>query len=191
MVQLRPTFNRLPVIGYQDNPIADALTQFYDEKLVAVGSQIQSFHTLLDPVTCPTKYLDYLAYLVGMVDPYYDTRWSERVKRLMIARANDLFRMRGTKLGLSLALDIQLIPYTYYNSSNLVLSFTFATTTKFGLDSQIVFVVITNPIVNTRLSEIWVEATRAVTNYTAIAAPVQVAYDHFYLGYSVFGDPFL
>ena len=51
LMELRPTFNRLPVTGYQDNPIADALTQFYDSKLVSVGLQVQNLHTLFNPLT--------------------------------------------------------------------------------------------------------------------------------------------
>lgn len=189
--QPRPTFNRLPVKGYQDNTVANALTQFYDEKLVAVGTQVQNFHTLLDPATCPVSYLDYLAYLVGMVDPYYDSRWSVPIKREMIQSALTLFRTRGTKACLTLALDIQSVPYKYYNSSNLVFSFVFTTDTKFGLDSQVVFVTLTDPQVNTRTGNNWLEVARAVRNYTAIAAPVQLTYDHFYLGYSALGEPFL
>lgn len=189
--QLRPTFNRLPIAGYQDNPLADALTQFYDEKLVAVGTQVQNFHALLDPLTCPVGYLDYLAYLVGMVYPYYDTTWSAGVKQQMILNANKLFWSRGTKDCLRLALEIQGVPYGFYNSTNLILSFTFTSDTKFGLDSQLVFVTIPTPGLYPRNSREWLEATRAIQNYTAIAAPVQLAYDHFYLGYSTFGDPFL
>lgn len=189
MPNLRPTYSRLPNKGYQDNPIADALTSFYDEKLVAVGDQIQSFHTLLDPATCPVIYLDFLAYLVGMVDPYYDTKWSVLIKRAMIAAAMTLFRTRGTKDCLVLALDIQGILYTLYRGENLKFAFTFAVTTKFGLAAQVVYVQIPTPATYPRTSQMFVEAQRAVRNYTAIAATVQVTYDRFYLGYSTFGEP--
>lgn len=185
--QPRPVFNRLPVRGYQDNPTADAMTQFYDEKVVEVGSGIEQLYTQLDPAITPSNYLDWLAFLVGMVHPYYSVRWPDAVKRLAIANANAIFRNRGTVAGLSLALDIHGIQYSIYTSDDLRLAFTFTPTTKFGLTSQTVFVRL--PLQYERNSYQFTEAAKSIANHTAIVTPVRACYVNFYLGFSVFGDP--
>ena len=185
--QTRPVFNRLPIRGYQDNPIADALTQFYDAKVVAVGTQIEQLHTSLDPATAPASYLDWIAFLVGMVHPYYSLKWSDSVKRKAIAGASAIFSNRGTLKGLSLAMDIHDIQYSIYTSDDLRLPFTFTATTRFGLISQTVYVRL--PLAYQRNGSQFLEATRAVRNYTAIVTPVLATYDAFYLDFSVFGDP--
>lgn len=184
---LRPTFSRLPIRGYQDNPTADALTQHYDDKLVSVGTQLQSLHTKLDPFTTDVKYLDWLAFMVGMVDPYYSVRWSESVKRQAITKANFIFSNRGTFTGLNAALLIHNFSYDIYSSNDLRFSFTFNASTIFGLVTQTVFVRL--PIGYSRNSYQFIEAKRAVKNYTAIVTPTQVCYEKFYLGFSQFGDP--
>lgn len=184
---LRPTYSRLPVKGYQDNPIADALTQHYDTKLVSVGQQIEALHTKLDPVTAPVFYLDWLAFMVGMIDPYYSIGWSVSVKRLAIEKANSIFEYRGTLLGLKMALDIHGIIYTVYSSDDLRLPFTFTVDNRFGSVSSTVWVRL--PLIYGRNSYGFLEARRAVRNYTALATPTSVCYDRFYLGFSVFGDP--
>lgn len=183
----RPVFNRLPVRGYQDNPIADALTSFYDQKLVDVGTAVEQLHTKLDPTTTDSKYLDWLAFLVGMVEPYYSPQWSDPVKRLAIANANEIFRNRGTFKGLQLALSIHEFGYDIYSSDDLRLSFIFDNNTRFGLVSQTVYVRL--PLSYARNSYAFMEAQKAVKNYTAIATPTRVSYEKFYLGFSVFDDP--
>lgn len=185
--QTRPVFNRLPVRGYQDNPTADALTQFYDDKLVAVGTQIEQLYTKLDPTTTPSSYLDWLAFLVGMVPPYYSVNWTDAVKRMAITNANAIFSNRGTLKGLSLALDIHGFQYSIYISDDLRLAFTFTASTKFGIISQTAFVRL--PLMYERSSYQFTEATKAVKHYTSIVTPTQACYDAFYLGFSFFDDP--
>ena len=185
--QTRPVFNRLPIRGYQDNPIADALTQHYDEKLVAVGSQIEQLYTKLDPVVAPSSYLDWLAFLVGMVHPYYSVNWADSVKRLAIANANSIFSNRGTIAGLNLAMSIHGFYNSLYTSDDLRLPFTFTPATKFGIIFQTAFIRL--PLRYERGGYEFTEAAKAVTNYTAIVTPTRVTYDAFYLGFSIFDDP--
>lgn len=184
---LRPTYSRLPVRGYQDNSLADALTQHYDAKLVSVGKQIEELHTKLDPVTTPAVYLDWLAFMVGMVDPYYSRGWQTAVKRLAIKAANKIFENRGTLLGLQLALNVHSIQYDVYSSDDLRLPFTFTPSTRFGLVSSRVFVRL--PLIYPKTGYEYKEAQRAVRNYTALVTPTAVSYDKFYLGFSAFADP--
>jgi phage tail-like protein len=184
----RPVFSRLPQRGYQDNQIADALTDFYDSKLTSVGLQVQSLHTLLDPATAPVEYLDFIAYLVGMVDPYYSVGWAVSVKRKAIAKANDIFSYRGTTKALSDAISIHDFTYDIFSSTDLRFTFTFdGSNTRFGSTTDKVFVRL--PLKYTRKGYEFREAQRAVTNYTALVTPTLPCYDKFYFDYSVFGDP--
>jgi phage tail-like protein len=190
--QTRPVFNRLPIRGFQDNPIADALTSFYDEKLVSTGTMVQDFHLTLDPLTANPDRLDWLASLVGLVDPYYDTSWAVSVKRKAIANANDIFKYRGTKIGMKKALDIHSFTYGLFTTSDLTLPFTFAadgSTNKFGETSQGAF--ITLPLQYPRNGYEFREARRVISNYTATSTPILSCYDKFYIGFSSIGDPLL
>lgn len=183
--QTRPVFNRLPVRGYQDNPVADALTRFYDEKLVAVGTQVEQLHTKLDPTSAPSIYLDWLAFLVGLVHPYYSVTWSDSVKRLAITNANEIFSNRGTAGGLALAMNIHGFEYVLAISEDLILPFTFAASTKFGRIATFVIL----PLKYERKGSQFREAELAVENYTSIITTTHVCYDAFYLGFSVCSDP--
>lgn len=183
--QTRPVFNRLPIKGYQDNPLVDWLLQAYDDKLVAVGQQVEQLHKKLDPATTDPEYLDWLAAMVGMVDPYYDPSWPVAVKRLAVAKANEIFSLRGTLAGLKLALDIHSIPYQINASSDLRLPFKLPAV--FGTTNSTVFVIL--PLSIPRTSRPFIEAKKAISNYTSINTPVRACYDKFYVGFSQIGDP--
>lgn len=184
----RPVFSRLPQRGYQDNPIADALTDFYDSKLTEVGTAVQSLHTKLDPATAPESYLDWIAYLVGMVPPYYSTSWTVPVKRSIIAAANEIFRNRGTFKGLDNAIKPHNFTYDVFSSNDLRLPFTFdGTNTRFGSVTDSVFIRL--PLSYTRQGYEFREAKRAIVNYTSIVTPTKACYDRFYIGFSEIDDP--
>lgn len=186
----RPVFERLPVRGYQDNTTADALTQYYDEKLVKVGRDIENLHLRLNPDTCTPDTLDWLAYMVGMVQPYYSSSWSVPVKRKAIQWANTIFRLRGTTPGISKALSIHGFDYSIRTTDDLKLPFTFgASTSKFGTKSSTAF--ITMPLTYTRNGYEFKEANRVVDNYSSVVNPLRPCYDRFYIGFSVFDDPLL
>jgi phage tail-like protein len=186
----RPVFERLPVRGYQDNTTADALTQYYDEKLVKVGTDIENLHLLLNPDTCPPQYLDWLAYMVGMVQPYYDKGWALPVKRKAVKWANTIFRLRGTSPGISQALSIHGFTYAIRLTDDLKLPFTFGTSTsRFGVKSSTAY--ITMPLTYPRNGYEFKEANRVVDNYSSVVNPLRPCYERFYFGFSVFNDPLL
>lgn len=187
-MRLRPTFERLPVKGYQDNVIADAVTSYYDERLVASGMLLQELHLKLNPDTCPENFLDWLAFMVGMVKPYYDSTWTVAVKRKAVKSANDIFKLRGTVNGVKKALDIHSLDYTLYTSNDLKLAFTFgASTSVFGNKSGTARIVL--PLQYSRGGYEFIEAQKVADNYSAITNPISPCYDRFYLGFSVFDDP--
>jgi phage tail-like protein len=184
----RPVFDKLPVRGYQDNVTVDALLQFYEEKLVATGNAVQGLHLNLNPTTCPANYLDWLAFMVGMVPPYYSYGWKEAVKRKAIVAANDVFKYRGTEKALRMALDVHSFTYGLYTSDDLKLPFVFGnTTSRFGKKSSTAYVQL--PLKYTRNGYEFRETQKALDNYSAVATPVISCYDKFYIGFSVFGDP--
>lgn len=186
-MRTRPVFERLPVKGYQDNVIADAVTSYYDEKLVGVGTFIENLHLSLNPDTCPESYLDWLAFMVGMTSPYYDNQWLVPVKRKAVKAANDIFRLRGTLPGIKKALDIHSFEYILYNSNDLILPFTFGVNNVFGKKSDSTRIVM--PLKYSRQGYEFTEAQKVADNYSAIVNPISPCYDRFYLGFSVFDDP--
>lgn len=187
-MRLRPTFERLPIKGYQDNVIADAVTSYYDGKLVEVGTAVETLYLKLNPDTCPESFLDWLGFMVGMVPPYYDYQWSVAVKRRAVKSANAIFRLRGTVAGVQKALDIHAFDYTLYTSNDLKLAFTFgASTSKFGQKSNKARMVL--PLRYQRQGYEFAEAQRVTDNYSAVVNPITPCYDRFYIGFSVFDDP--
>lgn len=187
-MRTRPVFERLPVNGYQNNAIADAVTSYYDEKLVATGTLVEGLHLRLNPDTCPDTYLEWLAFMVGMVAPYYNNQWSVAVKRKAVKSANDIFRLRGTTPGILKALDIHSFEYSLYTSNDLKLPFVFGNnTSRFGKRSDAARIVL--PLKYTRSGYEFTEAQKVADNYSAIVNPVAPCYDRFYIGFSFFDDP--
>lgn len=187
-MRTRPVFDRLPVKGYQDNVIVDAVTSYYDERLVASGMLVQELHLKLNPDTCPPEFLDWLAFMVGMVQPYYSNQWTTAVKRMAVRSANDIFKLRGTLPGIRKALDIHAFDYTIYTSNDLKLAFTFGTSTSvFGKRSGTPRVVL--PLKYARNGYEFAEAQKVADNYSPVVNPIAPCYDRFYLGFSVFNDP--
>ena len=184
-IEPRPVFHRLPIRNFQDNPLVDAVTIGYDEKLTATGLLTANLWRQLDPLITPSKYLDWLASLIGMVDPYYDIGWADVVKRRAIISAQKIFSYRGTLIGLRAALDIHGFEYSIYSGSVLTLPFMFDA--KFGSFSSSVFVRV--PLKYPRFGPECREIMRAIDCYVPMTSKVQVCYDQFYLDFSVFGDP--
>lgn len=183
----RPVFERLPVRNYQDNPVVDSLLSYFDEKLVSTGTQAQDLYLKLNPVTCPPEYLDWLAFMVGMIPPQYDYKWTDSVKRLAVAKANDIFMMRGTADGIKKALDIHGFEYYLYTSDDIKLPFTFnGISNKFGKKNSTAYILM--PIKYPRNGYEYREANRVVDNYSAMMTPLRTCYDKFYLDFSVFDD---
>ncbi len=188
MINTRPVFSRLPQRGYQDNQIADALTDFYDSKLTEVGTKVSQLHTKLDPASAPVEYLDFIAYLLGMVSPYYVDSWTTEVRRSVLINAQKIFSNRGTFVGLDAALSPHNFEYDVFSSNDLRLPFTFdGANTRFGSVTDSVFVRL--PLKYTRAGYQFREAQRAIVNYTSIVTPTKACYDRFYIGFSEIDDP--
>lgn len=96
----RPVFRRLPIFGWQDAdpPVADWIVGAYDEVLIEIQQAILNFERdFIVPETARSDALDWLAQLMGYTGEYWDTQWSDTVKRRLIADAQTVvWRYKGT-----------------------------------------------------------------------------------------------
>jgi phage tail P2-like protein len=183
---LRPLYSRLPVAAYRDNPLADALTVWADEKLTDKRLQLEGFHEHLDPLTCPSEALDYLGYLVGMSGAFWDSEWSDGVKRQMISQAHlYVWRFRGTLGVVKAVLTIHGFEWDIWLDGSLTLPFEFSG--SFG--SQKLRYYVRLPIQYARSSSEFREAIRTVKNYSPVHVDARVCYQGFVFGFSRIGEP--
>ena len=181
----RPVYERLPEYGYQDNPVADWLTQWVDSYLTGTAQTLQAFYNELDPDTAQDSSLDYLASLVGLFGVYYDTQWSSAVKRDFIASVGTLFSTRGTRSCIEQVLSIHGYQYSIWLSGALTLPVKLPGT--FGSNNLSFFLRL--PIQYQYRGKEWREAERTLRNYAPAVVQSSVTYDRYYLGFSRLGQP--
>lgn len=103
----RPIFRRLPQYGWQDNTVADWITDPFDRVLVQLQQAILNFpHDFIDPNTCRVDALDWLAQLMGFTEDYWDTTWPVAVKRTLIKNAQAIWSYKGTQQELEYLLQL-------------------------------------------------------------------------------------
>ena len=93
----------LPAI-YQDDDFAQRMLEAFDQVMAPIYSTLDNFDAYLDPWLAPE---DFLAWLAGWVGFALDDSWDDARKREVVARAAELFRMRGTAAGLAGQVAIQ------------------------------------------------------------------------------------
>jgi phage tail-like protein len=93
----------LPAL-YQDDDFAQRMLSSLDSVLAPVLSTIDNFDAYLDPRLTPD---DFLAWLAGWVGIVLDESWDEDRRRAIVGRAVELYRMRGTAIGLAGQVEIQ------------------------------------------------------------------------------------
>ena len=93
----------LPAI-YHDDDFAQRFLSALDDVLAPIFSTLDNFATYLDPDLTPDDFLDWLATWVGIG---LDDTWDEARRREVVARAVELYRMRGTAAGLAAQVGIQ------------------------------------------------------------------------------------
>jgi phage tail-like protein len=93
----------LPAI-YQDDDFAQRMLDAFDQVLAPIYSTLDNFDAYLDPYLAPD---DFLAWLAGWVGITLDDSWDQARRREIVARAVDLYRMRGTAAGLAGQVEIQ------------------------------------------------------------------------------------
>jgi phage tail-like protein len=97
---------RLPRVLSRDPDAASFLTRYlalFEGVLGELEARADARHALLDARSAPAGALPWLAGFVGLA---FDERWSEPIRRQLIAEAGWLFRFRGTVPGLKRFLEI-------------------------------------------------------------------------------------
>ena len=93
----------LPAI-YQDDDFAQRFLDALDGVYSPIWSTLDNFDAYLDPSLTPS---DFLAWLAGWVGIPVDGSWEEERLRVNVARAVELYRLRGTAAGLAGQVEIQ------------------------------------------------------------------------------------
>lgn len=181
----KPVSARLPRDGYQNNPNVLALMSQPDYFLTSVKSIAEGFYAKLDPSVCPTDWLDYLGWLNGWSDEYWDTLWSSPVKRGLIAASNKVWSGLGQLSTLRFILDTHTIQYRIWASTSLQLSFSLPAT--FSTPKGVIY--LRMPLKYIRGSRSFREAERTRQNFLPCTVLSATVYEYFYLGYSQMGEP--
>lgn len=188
----RPVFDRLPLEGYQDNEIVDAITLPYDLLLMEWKDLAQNFERdFLDPATCRVDALDWLAQLVGFTGEYWDPSWPVNIKRELIARSHQfIWPNKGAKILLQWLLQLFSIQARIYLLGQFLVGYN-----KVGdaLGGELLRYWILMPLTYRRESPEWELVERLDRLYmpcfTDGAGASRVVYEKFYVGFSKVGDP--
>jgi phage tail-like protein len=92
----------LPAI-YQGDDFAQAMLNALDEVLAPVVSTLDNLESYFDPHLTPDDFLTWLGSWVGIA---IDETWSMERRREAVARAVELYRLRGTATGLAQQIEI-------------------------------------------------------------------------------------
>lgn len=181
----RPTTLRLPRDGYQNNPDVVALLSQPDEFLTAKKLQLETLYEQLRGETAPEEWLDYVAWLMGWSSEYWDSRWSESVKRQLIVIANSVWERLGQSGVISEILNIHSIEHDLW--TEVALQLPFSMPAVFSTPKGRLYIRL--PIQYLRNGAEFREARRTRDNFVPCTILSGVVYDRFYLGISQLGDP--
>lgn len=83
---------------YHDDDLAQRLAAAIDALLAPVFTSLDCLPAYLDPMLAPEDFLEWLGGWVGVT---LDHTWPVERRRLMVASAVELYRVRGTAAGLA------------------------------------------------------------------------------------------
>jgi phage tail-like protein len=92
----------LPAV-YQEDQFVQAFLTGLDDVLAPVVSTIDNFDAYIDPHLAPDDFLEWLGSWVGIA---IDESWDTARRREIVARAVELYRLRGTAAGLGQQVEI-------------------------------------------------------------------------------------
>lgn len=103
----RGYMEHLPAIYRRSDAIGRNLVRdicfLFEHMFGSIEAHLDAGHRYYDPYECPPEFLEWLASWSAMV---VDMDWPESKKRALIKRAVDLYRIRGTRRGLMLFLQL-------------------------------------------------------------------------------------
>lgn len=88
---------------YQEDEFTRRFIAAFDDSLAPIFTTLDNLSAYLDPALTPDDFLDWLATWVAAV---IDDTWDEARRRTSIARAAELYRRRGTALGLAAQVEL-------------------------------------------------------------------------------------
>lgn len=97
-----PFIAMLPAV-YQDDPFAERLTAGFDDVLAPVLATLDCLPDYFDPRLAPEDFVEWLASWVGIE---LDDGWPIERRRAVVATAVEMYRMRGTVVGLRANLEV-------------------------------------------------------------------------------------
>jgi phage tail-like protein len=97
-----PLAERLPAL-YQEDGLARGIASAVDASLAPVFASLDCLAAYLDPMLAPHDFLDWLGGWVGVT---LDHTWPLPRRRLMVASAVELYRLRGTATGLAAQVSV-------------------------------------------------------------------------------------
>ena len=98
----RPMGPAMPAL-YQEDPFALGFLDALDTVLAPVMGTLDNLDTYFDPYLTPDDFLAWLATWVGVT---VDDSWTIERRREAVARAVELYRLRGTATGLQEQIEI-------------------------------------------------------------------------------------
>ena len=186
----RPIYHRLPAESeaYQGNPLVDAITNPYDALLMAWKASIDNFdRDFLDPDTCRSDVLDWLAQLCGFTGEYWDPTWTDAQKRELIRKSHlFIWPYKGTQILLEWLLGLFEIQARIYLIGQFLVG---VNVVGDQIGGELLRYWILLPLEYRRTSETWALTERFNRLYMPCFAESRVCYERFYVGFSVVGDP--
>ncbi|MBE9178660.1 hypothetical protein IQ268_08820 [Oculatella sp. LEGE 06141] len=190
----RPIYSRLPGVneGYrkeEGEPIADWLTVYFDELLIATKTTVGDLPRQLNPATCDPAWLDFLRLLCGFTGEYWDKAWSDEVKRSLIANAFDgvdIWANKGSEVVLAYLLELFDIDHEVWLGASFLVGISELPGTL-GSPEWVYYLLL--PLKYLRESSEFKLAEKLNRLYSPAFCDSLVCYDAFYVGFSACGDP--
>lgn len=179
-----PEFND-PV---SDPPIADWLTVYWDELLIELQAELEAFPAnYLEPATCRSDALDWLAQHSGFTGDYWDASWDDSIKRQLIADAYPfIWENKGTRVLLEYMIRLFNLQANVFILGDFLAGITPLPATLGG-DPYTFY--ITVGLIYLRTSVEWRLLERLRVLYSPVYCDSRICYDQWYAGFSVAGDP--
>ena len=96
LISPHPLGQSLPAL-YQEDDFTQRFVSAFDAALAPIFAALDNFPAYLDPWLTPEDFLEWLGSWFGIV---LDESWSLERRRVLVSRAFEFYRMRGTGSGL-------------------------------------------------------------------------------------------
>jgi hypothetical protein len=208
-----PILSRLPAMyeAYREGgnlsevegEVSRWVTGFFDEYSCFLKSELDYFYDrYLNPKTCKSESLDWLAEILGFIPGAFSSRWSDKQKRQILDASHTLLFPRiGSADTLNFLLRVLDVPtyrgchdtgdrfyrHQYFKVGENRIG------DRLGRNPFVVYLRIPlesiSPVRPKRTSIEWENAETIATHYSLAQIDTIVSYDYFYVGISAVGEP--